>query len=178
MLVKTAVLKIPRKTYSVVFLLKNSTCPISYLQPYWKLNKPYMFPVIVPRILEIGRWAPVVETRFSKAARETSAICNFAEICNTCVVMFWKVTLLKISISLLLTRVAGFQKLQCYCCYLYRCWCRDTDAETSKWPKNYWKQKKKSKKNTVEKKKAKYEPQWKFVIGQEPTQFYWSKLTM
>ena len=55
-----------------------------------------MFPVIVPRILEIGRWAPVIETRFSKAARETSAICNFAEICNTCVGMFWKVTLLKI----------------------------------------------------------------------------------
>ena len=68
-----------------------------------------MFPVIVPRILEIGRWAPVVETRFSKAARETSAICNFAEICNTCVGMFWEVTLLKISVSLLLTRVAGFQ---------------------------------------------------------------------
>ena len=38
--------------------------------------------------------------------------------------------------------------------------------------KKLLKAEKKSKKNTVEKKKAKYEPQWKFVIGQEPTQFY------
>ena len=66
-----------------------------------------MFPVSVPVIFKISWRASVLKSPFNKVTRDISAFCNSFKNSSTCIGMFRKVVLLRVSRSPLLTGVAG-----------------------------------------------------------------------
>ena len=92
----------------VEFLLSNSGCSIYH----WKLALPQMFLVSVLRIFKIAGRSSVVEPIFIKVTGKISAFYNCFEKSITCIGMFRKAALQKIS-SCLLAVVVGLQSASC-----------------------------------------------------------------